>query len=168
LRDPIEGELPRPRSPSNGTEPCLAHPRKRFHGRVFGPRADPYRAGHERPLESLVNSSTMNPRFATRSMGVMDASPLHPAEGWRRGVQTSQRAHPDRLEWAQARGLNAWLHFLDMQTSVDTCAWHRRGRLKHHRCRLKLTPCTLTNATKKPCRSTHTPARLRGLHPRVR
>jgi hypothetical protein len=27
-RDPIEGEIPRPRSPSNGTEPCLAHLRK--------------------------------------------------------------------------------------------------------------------------------------------
>jgi hypothetical protein len=36
-----------------------------------------------------------------------------------------------------------------MQTSVDACSWHRRGRLKHHRCRLKLTPRTLTNTVKK-------------------
>jgi hypothetical protein len=74
-----------------------------------------------------------------------------PAEARRRGVWTIRRARPDRLEWAQAQGLDARLHLLDMrrtQTSVDTCAWHRRGRLKHCRCRLKLTPCTLANAMK--------------------
>jgi hypothetical protein len=107
--------------------------------------------GHERPLESPINSSTRNPRFATCSMGVVDASPLRPAEGRRRGVQISRRARPDSLKWAQARGLDARLHLLDMhwtQMSVDTCARHRRGRLKHRRCRLKLTPRTLTNAAK--------------------
>jgi hypothetical protein len=41
-RDPIEGELSRPRSPANETEPYLACSRERFHGCVFGPRADPY------------------------------------------------------------------------------------------------------------------------------
>jgi hypothetical protein len=46
--------------------------------------------------------------------GVVDASPLHPAEGRQTGVQTSRRAHLDRLEWAQARGLDAWLHLPDM------------------------------------------------------
>jgi hypothetical protein len=30
--DPTEGELPRPRSLANGTEPHLANPRKRFNG----------------------------------------------------------------------------------------------------------------------------------------
>jgi hypothetical protein len=98
-------------------------------------------------------------------MGVVDASPLHPAEGRQRGTQTSRRARPNRLEWAQVRGLDAWLHLLDMhrtQTNVDACVRHRRGRLKHCRRRLKLTPHTLTNAAEKPCRSTHAPTRLRG------
>jgi hypothetical protein len=40
--DPTEGELPRPRSLANGTEPHLANPRTRFNGRVSGPRAYPY------------------------------------------------------------------------------------------------------------------------------
>jgi hypothetical protein len=73
--DPIEGELPRPRSLANGTEPHLANPRKRFHGRVSGSRANPYRTGHGRPLESSDNSSTRNPQFATRLMGVAETSP---------------------------------------------------------------------------------------------
>jgi cell wall-associated NlpC family hydrolase len=30
------------------------------------------------------------------------------------------------------------------------CAWHRRGRLEHCRCRLKLTPRTLVDLAKKP------------------
>jgi hypothetical protein len=151
-RDPIEGELSCPRSPANETEPCLAYPRKCFHGHVFGPRTNPYRTGHGRPLESPNNSSTRNPRFATRSMGVVGASPLCPAKGRRRGVRTRWRARPDRLKWARARGLDARLHLLDMhrtQTRVNTCTWHRRGRLKHCRRRLKLTPRTPTNFVKK-------------------
>jgi hypothetical protein len=76
--DPIEGELPRPRSLANGTEPHLGNPRKRFHGRVSGPRANPYRTGHGRPLESPDNSSTRNPQSATRSMGVAETSPSVP------------------------------------------------------------------------------------------
>jgi hypothetical protein len=47
-------------------------------------------------------------------MGVVDTSPLCPAKGRRRGTQTSQRARPDRLGWAQARGLNARLDLLGM------------------------------------------------------
>jgi hypothetical protein len=35
--DPTEGELPRPRSLANGTEPHLANPCKRFNGCVSGP-----------------------------------------------------------------------------------------------------------------------------------
>jgi hypothetical protein len=76
--DPIEGELPRPRSPANGTEPYLANACKRFHGRVSGPRANPYQTGHGCPLESSGNSSTRNPQFATRSMGVAETSPSVP------------------------------------------------------------------------------------------
>jgi hypothetical protein len=77
-RDPTEGELPRPRSPANGTEPYLAHPRKRFHGQVSGPQAYSYRTGHGRPLEPPDNSLTRNPQFATRSMGVAETSPSVP------------------------------------------------------------------------------------------
>jgi hypothetical protein len=76
--DLIEGELPRPRSPANGTEPHLANPRERFHGRVSGPRANPYRTGHGRPLEPPDNSSMRNPQSATRSMGVVETSPSAP------------------------------------------------------------------------------------------
>jgi hypothetical protein len=85
-------------------------------------------------------------------MGVVETSPLRPVEGRRRGVRTSQRAHPDRLERAQARGLDARLHLLGIhrtQAKVDTCAWHCRGRLKHCRCRLELTPRTLTKCSGK-------------------
>jgi hypothetical protein len=57
-------------------------------------------------------------------MGVVDTSPFRPAKERRRDAQASQRARPDRLEWAQARGLDARLHLLDMhrmQANV-TCA----------------------------------------------
>jgi hypothetical protein len=83
-------------------------------------------------------------------MGVVDTSPLRPAKGRRRDIQTSRRARPDRLERAQARGFDARLHLLGlhrMQANVNTCVWHRRGRLKH--CRLKLTPRTLTRRCEK-------------------
>jgi hypothetical protein len=43
--DPTEGELPRPRSLANGTEPHLANPRKRFNGRVSGPHSLPLSNG---------------------------------------------------------------------------------------------------------------------------
>jgi hypothetical protein len=73
----------------------------------------PYRMGHGRPLEPPVNSSTRDPQFATRTMGVVDTSSLRPAEGRRRGTWTSRRACPDSPEWAQARGLDVGLHLLD-------------------------------------------------------
>jgi hypothetical protein len=56
----------------------------------------------------------------------------------------------------------------ERRRAPNMCAWHHRGQLKYCRCRLKLTPRTLADSAKKPCRSTHAPARLRGLHPRVR
>jgi hypothetical protein len=110
--DPIEGELPRPRSLANETEPHLANPRKRIHGRVSGPRVDPYRTGHGRPLESPDNSSTRNPQSATRPMGVAETSPSVPRRDGEGAFNTSRRARPDRLERAQARGLDARLHLL--------------------------------------------------------
>jgi hypothetical protein len=57
----------------------------------------------------------------TRSIGVMDTPPLCPVKGRRRGVQTSRRARPDRLEWAQARGLDAQLHLLGHAPNAGEC-----------------------------------------------
>jgi hypothetical protein len=110
--DPIEGELPRPRSLANGTKPHLANPRKRFYGRVPGPRANPYRTGHGRPLEPPDSSLTRNLQSATRSMGVVETSPSVPRRDDEGAFKTRQRAHPDRLERALARGLDARLHLL--------------------------------------------------------
>ena len=55
------GRASSPRTLSNGSEPRLVNPRKRFIGRVYGPRADPYRTGHGRPLEQPANSSLKQP-----------------------------------------------------------------------------------------------------------
>jgi hypothetical protein len=130
--DPIEGELPCPWSLANGTEPHLANPRKRFYGRVSGPRAYPYRTGHGRPIEPPDSSSTRNPQSATRSMGVVETSPSIPRRDDEGMFKTRRRAHPDRLKRAQARGLDAWLHLLgctECETS-QLCA-RDRSRLEH-------------------------------------
>jgi hypothetical protein len=139
--DPTEGELPRPGSLANGIEPHLANPRKRFNGRVSGPQAYPYRTGHGRPLEPPTNSSTRNLQFATRSMGVVETSPSVPRRDGEGAFKTRRRARPDRLEWAQARGLNAWLHLLGC-TERERYQLHVRhqSRLKHRRCRLRHVP----------------------------
>jgi hypothetical protein len=110
--DPIEGELPRPRSLANGTEPHLANPRECFHGRVFRPRTNPYRTGHGRPLESPDNRSSRNPQSATRPMGVAETSPSVSRRDGEGAFKRSRRARPDRLERAQGRGLDARLHLL--------------------------------------------------------
>jgi hypothetical protein len=97
-------------------------------------------------------------------MGDVDTSPLCPAKGRRRGIHTSRRARPDRLEWAQARGLDTRLHLLGMhrtQANVNMYVCHRRGQLKHCRCRLKLTPRTLTKCCEK--NPTGAPTLLQGL-----
>jgi hypothetical protein len=161
--DPIEGELPRPRSPANGTEPHLENPRECFHGRVSGPQANPYRTGHGHPLELPDNSSTRNLQSATRSMGVVETSPSAPRRDGEGAFKTRRRAHPDRLEWAQARGLDAWLHLLGCteRKKYQSCV-RDRSRLEHHRCRLKQIPRTLVKTREK------TACRLRGLDPRVR
>jgi hypothetical protein len=131
--DPIEGELPRPRYLANGTEPHLANSRKLFHGRVSRPRANSYRTGHGRPLELPGNSSMRDPQFATRSMGVAETSPSVPRRYDEGASKPSRRAHPDRFEWAHARGLDARLHpSMAHQTQMISgmCA-HHRGRLEY-------------------------------------
>jgi hypothetical protein len=148
--DPIEGELPRPRSLANGTEPHLEIPRKRFNGRVSGPRAYPYQTGHGRPLEPFANSSTRNPQFATRSMGVVETSPSVPRRDGEGAFKTRQRAHPDQLEWAQDRGLDARLHLLGCveRERYQLCVRHR-SRLQHCRCRLRHVPRSLIKFCEK-------------------
>jgi hypothetical protein len=148
--DPTEGELPRPRSLANGTEPHLANPRKRFNGRVYGPRAYPYRMGHGRPLEPPASSSTRNPQFTTRSMGVVETSPSVPPRDGEGAFRTRRRARPDCLEWAQARGLDARLHLLGCteRESHRSCACDR-GRLGYCRCRLKQMPRTPVKTREK-------------------
>jgi hypothetical protein len=139
--DPTEGELPRPRSLANGTEPHLANPHKRFNGRVSGPRAYPYQTGHGRPLEPPASSSIRNPQSATRSMGVAGTSPSVPQRDGEGAFKTRRRARPDRLEWAQAQGLTGreW-----RQSRV--C---HRSRLKHCRCQLEHVPRPLTRFRNK-------------------
>jgi hypothetical protein len=139
--DPTEGELLRPRSLANGTEPHLENPRKRFNGRVSGPRAYPYRTGHGRPLEPSANSSTRNPQSATRSMGVVETSPSVLRRDGEGAFKTRRRARPDRLERAQARGLGARLHLLGCtEREGHQLSVHHRSRLRHRRCRLRHVP----------------------------
>jgi ribosome modulation factor len=152
--DPTEGELPCPRSLANGTEPHLANPRKSFYGRVSGPRANPYRTGHGRPLEPPNSSSTRNSQSVTRSMGVVETSPSVPQRDGEGAFKTRRRARSDRLERAQVRGLDARLHLLGCIEckKYQSCACDR-SRLEHHRCRLKQMLRTLVKTREK------TPAR---------
>jgi hypothetical protein len=94
--DPIEGDLQRPWSPANGTEPHLANPRKRFHGRVSGPRANPYRTGHGRPLELPNNRSMRNPQSAICDPidGGCGNLTLRHAEGRRGRVKNKSESSP--------------------------------------------------------------------------
>jgi hypothetical protein len=148
--DPTERELPRPRSLANGIEPHLANPRKRFTGRVSGPRAYPYRTGHGRPLEPPANSSTRNSQSATRSMGVAETSPSVPRRDGEGAFKTRRRVRPDRLEWAQARGLDARLRLLGCTERERYQSRVRyRSRLKHHRCRLRHVPHPLITFREK-------------------
>jgi hypothetical protein len=148
--DPTEGEFPRPRSLANGTEPHLANPRKRFNERVSEPRDYPYRTGHGHPLEPPASSSRRNPQFATRLMGVVETSPSVSRRDDEGAFRTRRRARPDRLEWAQARGLDARLHLLGCteRENHQSCACDR-GRLEYCRCRLKQMPRTLAKTREK-------------------
>jgi hypothetical protein len=143
--DPTEGELPRPRSLANGTEPHLANPSECFNGRVSGPRSLPLSNGHGRPLEPPANSSMRNPQSATRSMGVAETSPSIPRRDGEGAFKTRRRARPGHLEWAQARGLDAWQHLLGC-IGRGWCQLRVRHRswLEHCRCRLEHVPRPLT------------------------
>jgi hypothetical protein len=124
--DPIEGELPRPRSLANGTVPHLANSRERFHGRVSGPRANPYRTGHGRPLESPDNSSTRNPQSATRSMGLAETSPSVPrrdGEGAFKYKSESSPQSPRTGPGSRARRTATPPREHRMQTAPDMCVW---------------------------------------------
>jgi hypothetical protein len=141
---------------------------------IFGcytrPRANPYRMGHGRPLESPNNSSMRNPQFATCSMGVVETSPSVPRRDGE-GTYKQDGEHPSiastgpGLE-ASTHGYTCW-KCTERRRMPNTCAWHRRCWLEYCRCRLKLTTRTPDDFATKPCRSTHALARLRGLHPRV-
>jgi hypothetical protein len=148
--DPTEGELPRPRSLANGTEPHLANPRKRFYGRVSRPRPNPYRTGYGRPLEPPDSSSTTNPQFVTRSMGLVETSPSVPRRDGKGAFKIRWRARPDRLERAPARWLDARLHLLGCteREKYRSCACDQ-SRLEHRRCRLKQMLCTLIKTREK-------------------
>jgi hypothetical protein len=63
-------------------------------------------------LNHPINSSTRNPQFATRSIGVAATSPSVPRRDVEGAFKTSRRARPDRFKRAQARGLGARLHLL--------------------------------------------------------
>jgi hypothetical protein len=129
--DPIEGELPRPRSLANGTEPHLAHPRKRFHGRVSGPRANPYRTGHGRPLELPDNSSTRNLQSASRSMGVVKTSPpvsRRDGEGAYKCKSESSPRSPRTGPGSGARRTATPPREHRTQTTPDVCAWCTEAR----------------------------------------
>jgi hypothetical protein len=124
--DSNEGELPHPRSLANGTEPHLANPRKRFHGQVSGPRANPYRTGHGRPLESPDNSSTRNLQSATRSMGVAETSPSVPrrdGEGAFKYKSESSPRLPRMGPGSGARRKATPPREHRTQATPDMCAW---------------------------------------------
>src|SRR6185312_6974256 len=70
--DPIEQVRAPPSEPSQA-----------LYVTCHGPRADPYRTGHGRPLELPANSSPKQPLLAARAWVAWCASPLLPAEGRR-------------------------------------------------------------------------------------
>jgi hypothetical protein len=101
-----------------------------FCGRVSGPQANPYRMGHGRALESPDKSSMRNPHFANRSMGVTETSPSVPRRDGEGMYKTSRRAHPERLKWAQARGLDARLHLLVMHRTQTNAKYMHMAPLR--------------------------------------
>jgi hypothetical protein len=110
-------------------------------------------------LNQPNNNSVRNTQFATRSMGVVDTSPLCPAEGRRRDVKIRRRAPLDRLNWAQARGLDAWLHLLEMHRTQTYAKYVRMAPPRPTE--ILLTPAkTNTSHTGRLCEKT-----LQG-HPR--
>jgi hypothetical protein len=90
-------------------------------------------------------------------MGVVETSPSAPRKGGEGAFKTSRRAHPDRLERAWARGLNARLHLLGCteRKKYQSCACDR-SRLEHRRCRLKQILRTLVKTREKTPAGAHT------------
>jgi hypothetical protein len=106
-----------------------------------------------------------NPQFAIRSMGVVETSPSVPQRNIE-GTYKQNGEHPSIASTGprlggSTHGYTSW-KCTERRRMPSTCAWHHRGRLEYCRCRLKLTPRTLTHPAKKPYRSTHAPAMLRG------
>jgi hypothetical protein len=128
--------------------------------------AYPYRTGHGRPLEPPTNSSTRNPQSATRPMGVAEISPSVPRRDGEGALKTSRKAIPDRLERAQARGLDARLHLLDC-TRRRKCyrRVRHRSRLRHCRRRLEHVPRPLTKSRGQPLQEHLCPCRASGARP---
>jgi hypothetical protein len=62
-------------------------------------------------------------------MGVAETSPSVPWRGGEGALETRWRARPDRLEWAQARGIDARLHHLGCteRESYQSCVRPRLG-----------------------------------------
>jgi hypothetical protein len=124
--DPTEGELPCPRSLANGTEPHLANACKRFNGRVPGPRAYPYRSGMGVHLNHPLTAQRGIHNSRPDRWGLQKPHPPVPRRDGEGAFRTRRRARLDRLEWAQARGLDAWLHLLGC-TGREWC----RSRVRH-------------------------------------
>jgi hypothetical protein len=83
-------------------------------------------------------------------MGVVETSPSVPRRDGEGAFKTRRRARPDRLERAQARGLDARLHLLGCteHEKYQSCA-RDRSRLEHRRCRFKQMPRTLVKIREK-------------------
>jgi hypothetical protein len=83
-------------------------------------------------------------------MGVVETSPSAPQRDGEGAFETRQRAHPDRLERAQARGLDARLHLLGCieRKKYHSCV-RDRSRLEHRRCRWKQMLRTLAKTREK-------------------
>jgi hypothetical protein len=81
-------------------------------------------------------------------------------------TNASRRARPDRLERAQARGLDAWLHLLGCteRKKYQSCV-RDRSRLEHRRCRLKQIPRTLVKTRKKALQEHSRSCRASGARP---
>jgi hypothetical protein len=123
-----------------------------FHGRVSGPRANPYRTGHGRPLESPNNSLMRNPQFATRSMGVAETSPSVPQRD-DEGTYRQDGEHPSIAStWPRLGGSThnyTYRKHTECRRMPNTCAWHHRYLLEYCRCQLKLTLRTPAQLAKK-------------------
>jgi hypothetical protein len=99
-------------------------------------------------------------------MGVVETSPSIPRRDGEGAFRTRWRACPDRLEWAQARGLDAQLHLLGCteRKNHQSCACDR-GRLEHRRCQLKQVPRTLVKTRKKNLQEHSRSCRASGARP---